>query len=941
MSKLFFVILFFLVMTSEALAAIETDVIVVGAGAGGISAAIQAARMGQNVVLIEETDCIGGQMTCAGVPNMDDTAYSRPRDRHAGIYKEFIDQVINYYARLGKSVGTCYWNDSTYCFEPFVGQKILRSMIERESRITLIERHSVKSVIVSNNTVTGIIIENKDGVKKTVKAPVTIDATEYGDVIMLSGSPYRIANNLSSNVEENACIQDITYTAVVRKYSGGVPADLILDENDKVWLFGDDSAGADAALTTWTNYYNCFFGQEGSSAAGCAYSWRLDGPKPFFAYRGVPDSLGSGDYHASDGTNITKTIINLKNDYPADASFLNDRVKRFNTLCKAKKKTLQQLYYWQNTLGLDWSLAKEEGFDTAYNIEENNCNDIPDRLEKHMPPMAYVRESARIIPIETLKAKDIKRTGTAGIVRNSVNSIAVGDYVTDLHNCGANSDLETYLGETTDDISDAVGPFQVPLGALIPKSINGLIAAEKNIGVTRLANGATRLQPIVMMIGQVAGIVASLSIHQGVNPRDVEVLHVQQQLLNMSIPISSFIYDDTPRNNLYWKATQLLSAHHISNGVQHGTGNVWDAIFGIDKKISRGQAAVLIARSLGFDTNYNGVGTFSDVHFGQPYFGAVEALASRKITVGCSVRPKKYCPEALISRAQLATLIGRAFAYGYAKCTPTNSGPTNTFSDVPNDHWAHAYIYYMVNNGWMKPCSDGKFCPNKSMTRGEVANVLYSVMMRRYNGLSKVPFSDSQCSAVNKYVLNLIDADVDKVRDSKSDPWTDINSKKIYVDRHSFSLRGSTKNLYNGMVKLRYKNRTVDKAEIRKNGKWRLNAKVKKDGKFRYEVRFYDVQGNRIKKKRYTVIVDTEDPVFIDLPRRLHKKPGDKIWWDAKDDIRIKHYRYQIDNGRKVKTKKKFFTIPLGINRGKHILRVWAHDRAGNKMQRDVHLIVY
>ena len=48
------------------------DVVIAGAGTGGFSAAIQAARLGAKVALIEETDWIGGQMAAAGVSTMDE-----------------------------------------------------------------------------------------------------------------------------------------------------------------------------------------------------------------------------------------------------------------------------------------------------------------------------------------------------------------------------------------------------------------------------------------------------------------------------------------------------------------------------------------------------------------------------------------------------------------------------------------------------------------------------------------------------------------------------------------------------------------------------------------------------------------------------------------------------------------------------------------------------
>ena len=48
----------------------DYNVVVVGAGTSGVSAAIQAAKMGAKVALLEETDWVGGQMTAAAVSTM-------------------------------------------------------------------------------------------------------------------------------------------------------------------------------------------------------------------------------------------------------------------------------------------------------------------------------------------------------------------------------------------------------------------------------------------------------------------------------------------------------------------------------------------------------------------------------------------------------------------------------------------------------------------------------------------------------------------------------------------------------------------------------------------------------------------------------------------------------------------------------------------------------
>ncbi|MBQ9403382.1 MAG: FAD-dependent oxidoreductase, partial [Synergistaceae bacterium] len=80
------VIIFLSLQAHEALALQSAyDVIIAGAGTGGISAAIQASRMGAEVLLIESTSMLGGQATAAGVSTMDD--YS---GQMSGLYAEFI-----------------------------------------------------------------------------------------------------------------------------------------------------------------------------------------------------------------------------------------------------------------------------------------------------------------------------------------------------------------------------------------------------------------------------------------------------------------------------------------------------------------------------------------------------------------------------------------------------------------------------------------------------------------------------------------------------------------------------------------------------------------------------------------------------------------------------------------------------------------------------------
>lgn len=74
-------------------------------------------------------------------------------------------------------------------------------------------------------------------------------------------------------------------------------------------------------------------------------------------------------------------------------------------------------------------------------------------------------------------------------------------------------------------------PFALPYGCLVPAETDGLLACEKNISVSHVANGCTRLQPVVMNLGQAAGQAAALCVALGCQPRELPVRQLQAALL--------------------------------------------------------------------------------------------------------------------------------------------------------------------------------------------------------------------------------------------------------------------------------------------------------------------------------------------------------------------------------------------------------------------------
>jgi hypothetical protein len=64
-------------------------------------------------------------------------------------------------------------------------------------------------------------------------------------------------------------------------------------------------------------------------------------------------------------------------------------------------------------------------------------------------------------------------------------------------------------------------PFEIPLGALIPRRVGNLLPAGKNVGTTHITNGCYRLHPVEWNIGEAAGALASFCLDRGVSPRAV------------------------------------------------------------------------------------------------------------------------------------------------------------------------------------------------------------------------------------------------------------------------------------------------------------------------------------------------------------------------------------------------------------------------------------
>ena len=522
------------------------EVIVAGAGTGGVGAAVQAARMGRSVLLVEETDWIGGQMNAAAVTSMDEGSWD-VRDR--GLYRELCGLIASHYQPLRIRYLTAYWNGSV-CTEPRVGRRLLHVLLgdaRGSGTLDLALRGRVIKVSKSGDVVTGVAIETAAPAgrsTRTIACKVLVDATEWGDVIPLTGARYRVGNCTNDAIDPSRHVQDNTWTAVIKQYPRGVPAELLVRQ----------------APPGYTDQVHAAFVRSlsvGEKIDAKARPWSF---ATFIGYRGMPDSSRPGD-----SPPITRTHMNYNNDFHATVAEIEDPARRLDTGRAMRLKTLHLLYYLQHTLGkTDWSVANDEGYDTPYNRAQTDAwlAERPDLVPyrailDHFSVIPYVRESRRIVGVHTLVAREIERA--AGKPIQFAHSVAIGDYPLDLHGSATKPYLEMDLDRECDiprEWGKGSGPFAIPFECFIPEKIDGFLPAEKNLSQTRLVNGATRLQPSTLLMGQAVGAIAALAIERHIQPRALDPLLVQKVLLDAgcTLAIQPVM---APWGTAQWKAEQL------------------------------------------------------------------------------------------------------------------------------------------------------------------------------------------------------------------------------------------------------------------------------------------------------------------------------------------------------------------------------------------------
>lgn len=501
------------------------DVVVAGGGLGGVAAALGALRNGLKVILTEETDWIGGQVSQQGVPP-DEHQWIETHGA-TKLYRDYRTAVRQYYLRnyplteeaakrpnLNPGDGSV----SRICHEPRVAVAVLHDILQphiSSGRLLLLLEHKVVGADVTGDRVRALeAVDQRTGDKKSLAAPYFVDATELGDLLPLTKTEYVTG-------------------AESRKDTGELHAAEKTEPNNHqaftVCFAMDYVPGANNVIDKprdydfWRNHVPPLTPPWSGKLLELKYSSpsTLEPKVLGFHPEGVStgNALNLWNYRRIINKNNFKegtyagdiTIVNWpQNDYML-GSLIDVPEKDFKKHIDRAKQLSLSLFYWLQTEaprpdgGQGWPGLRLRG----------DVMGTADGMAKY----PYIRESRRIRAEFTVLEEHVGAANRAMITGKKTgnksadfhDSVGIGYYHIDLHpSCGGNNYID--FGSL---------PFQIPLGSLVPRRMENLLPANKNIGTTHITNGCYRLHPVEWSIGESVGMLVAYALNKNVIPRAV------------------------------------------------------------------------------------------------------------------------------------------------------------------------------------------------------------------------------------------------------------------------------------------------------------------------------------------------------------------------------------------------------------------------------------
>jgi hypothetical protein len=523
---------------------LATDLVIIGGSLGGCAAALAAARRGLRVIMTEETDWIGGQLTSQAVPPDENALIETVGGTRT--YLELRQRIRDYYsrnfplsekARTNPRLNPGNGGVSRLCHEPRVALAALTAMLAPHvagRRVEILLRHRPVDAAVQGDRVEAVRVRSLEtGHELVLRAPLFVDATELGDLLPLTRTEYVSGGESRSETGEPHA-KEKAEPANHQAFTCCFAMDYLAGEDHTIDRPRDYAFWRDHVppLTPpWSGKLLSLFYSSPRTLKPFNMGFDPSKATGLFHYRRIIDrtNFAPGTY-AGD-----VTLVNWpQNDYMLGNLFDVPAEEAARHLEGGKQLSLSWLYWLQTECprpdgGTGW-----KGLRLRPDIVGTE-----DGLAKY----PYVRESRRIraeftvtelhVGAEARAAATGAKSPAEAAAATFADSVGIGSYNIDLH---PSSGGDNY-------IDFAARPFQIPLGSLLPRRVENLLAACKNIGTTHLTNGCYRLHPVEWNIGEAAGELAAFCLAGKHAPRAVRngtglLADFQSRLTTAGVPLS-------------------------------------------------------------------------------------------------------------------------------------------------------------------------------------------------------------------------------------------------------------------------------------------------------------------------------------------------------------------------------------------------------------------
>jgi len=522
------------------------DVVVYGGTSAGVSAAVQAKRMGHSVVVVSPDVHLGG-LTSGGLGWTD----SGRKDAIGGLAREFYQRIKDHYDQPG----AWKWqrpedysryrpdDDAQWTFEPHVAEQAFEDWVAKHDievvRDAWLDRDN--GVAKDGRRITAIT--TLDG--RTFRGSMFIDATYEGDLMAAAGVSYTIGRE--SNAQYGETLNGVqTRNAVSHQFER--PVDPYVEPGDPSSGLlprihagppGEDGEGDHRVqaycfrmcLTTVPENRVPFPKPDGYDPL----QYKLLGRYLRAGWRGVFNKFDPIPNHKTDTNNhgaFSTDNIGMNYDYP-EASY----EKRQAIIAEHEQYQKGLMYYLANDPGVPedvrgemnrWGLAKDEFLDNG-----------------HWPHQLYVREARRMVSDFVMTERHLRG------LEPTPDSIGMGSYNMDSHNVQRYVDENGHARNEGDIQINPGGPYPISYRAIAPPAVEcANLLVPVCLSSSHIAYGSIRMEPVFLILGQSAATAASLALRGDIPVQDVPYDDLQARLLKdgqvLDLPDSTAHRPQTP-----------------------------------------------------------------------------------------------------------------------------------------------------------------------------------------------------------------------------------------------------------------------------------------------------------------------------------------------------------------------------------------------------------